>query len=89
MPQQESPLIKCYLDTNIGGRDDQAIIPKPNKLMFTSKEGEDSRARVPSPLEMNKHHRDYNMLDPDVRQDINFSSYLELLGLKGGSHGQC
>jgi len=56
--------------------------------MFAQKGGDDSKARVPSSLELNKHYRDSNMLHQEVRQDINFSSYLELLRLKGGSHGQ-
>lgn len=87
MPQKESPLLKHYLEANIGGRDDQPIVPRPSKPMFAPKGGEVSRSRVSGPLELNKHHQDYNMLHPDVRRDINFSSYLDLLGLKGGSHG--
>lgn len=76
MPQQKSPLLKHYLETNVGGMDDQPIIPRPNKPMFAEKGGEDSKARVPGLLELNKHIRDYNMLHLEVKQDINFNSYL-------------
>lgn len=56
--------------------------------MFMSREGNNSKSRFPRLLELNKHHQDYNMMHRDMRHDINFNSYLELVGLKGGVHGQ-
>lgn len=86
MPQHESPLLKRYLEANIG--DEYPVIRRPSKPMFASKGGDGSKSRVPGLLELNKHHQDYNMLHWDVWHDISFSSYLELLGLRGGLQGQ-
>lgn len=55
--------------------------------IFATKGDENPKARVPDPLELNKLHQDYNMLHRDVQRDISFSGYLELLGVKEGTHG--
>lgn len=86
--QQESLLLRRYLEENLGEAEDRPIIPRPNKPMFVVDEDENPRVRVLDLLELNRFHRDYNMLHRDVRRDISFSSYLELLGVKEGMHGQ-
>lgn len=51
--------------------------------------GEAAKNKVPSPLELNELFWEYSRLDARSRRDVNFNSYLELLGLKGSiSHGQ-
>lgn len=56
--------------------------------MFTLIRGQDPKEGVPSLLKLSKLHQDYNMLHMEVRRDINFSSYIGLLGLKGSLHVQ-
>lgn len=89
LPQEESPLLRWYLEANIGEAEERLIILRLSKPMFAPKGSEDLKAKVTGSLELNKLHRDYNMLHIEVRWDISFSGYLELLGLKGGPHGLC
>lgn len=47
-----------------------------------------TKNRVLGPLELNQIFKDYSMLDPWLRRDVNFNGYLAILGLKGRSlHG--
>jgi len=56
--------------------------------MFANKLGELAKNRVPGPSELNQIFREYTMLDPGLKRDVNFNGYLEILGLKGsGTHG--
>lgn len=64
---------------------EQPIIPKPYKPMFTKKSGEKMKNRVLDQLELNQILREYFMLDPRLKRDINFNGYLDILGLKGSS----
>lgn len=88
MPQQESPLLRRYLEVNVGEAEVRLIIPRPNKPMFAAKGDENPKARVLDPLELDKLHRDNNMLHRHVWWDISFSGNLELLDVKEGTHGQ-
>lgn len=65
------------------------MIQRPSRPMFAQKVGEASKGKAHGQLELNKIFREYTMLELDLRRDINFNGYLEILGLKGGNaHGQ-
>lgn len=69
--------------------EEQLIIPKSAKPMFAQRSGEEAKGRAPNSLELNQIFKEYSRLDPTLRRDVNFSGYLEILGLKGNnSHGQ-
>jgi len=61
----------------------------PNRPSPCSPRSPKMRQRiVPSPLELNQIFREYSMLDPRLKRDVNFNDYLKILGLKGSSsHG--
>lgn len=57
--------------------------------MFAQKTETTAKGKVPSYVDLNQLFREYSRLEAGLRRDVNFSSYVELLGLKGvGSHGQ-
>lgn len=48
-----------------------------------------AKSKIPNALKVNQIFKQYSMLDPGLRKDVNFNNYLELLGLRGSSsHGQ-
>lgn len=78
-------LLGRHLNEDIGKMEEQPIIPNPAKLMFAKKSKNEVKNKVPSPLELNQIFREYLILDPWLKRDINFNVYLEILELKGSS----
>ena len=48
-----------------------------------------AKDRVPRPLGLNWLFKEYSQLDSGLRRDVNFNSYLELLGLQGVAYTGC
>lgn len=87
-PQGTNHLLGRNLEEDISRMEEKPIIPKPSKPMFVKKSREEAKNRVPGPMELNKIFKEYSMFDPRLRRNVNFKSYLEILGLRGSSsHG--
>ena len=88
VPHGPIPLLGRFLEEDVENIGEPPIIPKPYKPIFSKKSSNEVKNWVPNPLESNQIFRKYSILDSELRKEMNFNSYLDIMGLKRSSpHG--
>lgn len=79
-PQGTNPILRRFLEEDVGKIGEQLVIPKPPKPMFTNKSTNEVKNWVLNPLQLNQIFREYSKLDTRLRRDMNFNGYLKIGG---------